>query len=493
MKLLVADDEKIVQDAIRLIIEREGIKEIEFKSVSTGGAAIEMARLFQPDVIFLDIDMPGLNGLEALESIRKFAPEVIVVIITAYDVFQYAQTAIYYGVYDYLLKPFTPAKIKQLLNRIQETLQSNAYLQKNVIRLKERMASMETIINCGILNMMITQTGMISTVEKECLLQEAAGRILLISVDSVEKQRRADREIHKCALEKEGILFGPFICGQAVVFVPRSISIQCLFNRFASALDQEGFQMACGRLQPNLNTLWISYHQAIEAMHTMSGSLRIYYEEEKTLENKIESYRKLAEHCLCTDNIDAVLTDVLQQVTVINDLQKSILQVSHLVMILCEYMYAKSPSNLKYSQDINFTFAKIAAAGNVADVRKEFCSLVMRLRGVLFEGQATSDNQTVQEVLRYIHENLQKNISLEVVARHINVSAGTLGRILRGNLGKSFVEILTEERIKKAILLIRSGKHSMKEICFMVGYNDPNYFSRVFKRVTGENPSSYKQ
>lgn len=130
MRLLVADDEKIVQDSIRLIIEREHLEGIEFEAVSTGGAAIEMARTFHPDVIFMDIDMPGLNGLEAIQSIRKFSPEVITVVITAYDVFQYAQTAIRCGVYDYLLKPFTPQKIVELLNRIQETLRNNVGLQK---------------------------------------------------------------------------------------------------------------------------------------------------------------------------------------------------------------------------------------------------------------------------------------------------------------------------------------------------------------------------
>lgn len=361
-----------------------------------------------------------------------------------------------------------------------------------MIQLREKMASMQTVVNYGILNMMITQTGMVSTLEKEYALKESAGRIVLVGVDCEEKLLCAEREIHRYVLQKDGVIFGPFICGQAVVFVPRSVSLRSLYNRFADALQQEGFQMACGRLQSNLNTLWISYHEAIEAMYTMTGKFRMYQEEPKSLEERIKVYRKLAEYCLCADEVEPVIADVLQQVTEESHLQKSILQVSHLVMIISECLYTKSPANLKYSKDINQSFAKIAAAGNIADVRREFRDLVIELHGALSENQADVDNQAVREVLRYIDENLQKNISLESMSKHMKVSPSTLGRILRASLGKSFVEVLTEKRIHKAISLIQSGEYSMKEICFMVGYTDPNYFSRVFKRVTGENPSAYK-
>lgn len=322
MKLLIVDDEKIVRDSIRLIIQREGLTGVDLRAVSTGGAAIETAREFRPDAIFMDIDMPGLNGLEAIQSIREFSPEVIIVIITAYDVFQYAQTAIRYGVYEYLLKPFTPSRIVELLGRVEEKLQNGACLQKRVIQLREEMASMRTAVNHGILNMMITQTGMISALEKD--LEGISGQILLLSAA------------------------------------------------------------------------------------------------------------------------------------------------------------------------VNGALAGIMTAGNVAEVRQEFQALAWGLRRELSEGGARVDSQMVQEVLRYIEGNLEKNITIESAARQLKTSSGTLGRAMRESLGKSFVTALTEARIQKAISLIQSGAYSMKEICFMVGYNDPNYFSRVFKRVTGENPSAYR-
>lgn len=492
MKLLVADDEKIVQDSIRLIVEREHLDGIEIETVSSGGAAIEMARSFRPDVIFMDINMPGVNGLEAIQSIRRFSPEVIVVVITAYDVFQYAQTAIRCGVYDYLLKPFTPQKIVELINRIQETLYNNATLQKRVIQLREKVAAMQMVVNNGILNMMITQTGMASVLEKEQVLEETAGCIMLLSVDSGEKQVCAERQIHEYGLRKNGVIFGPFICGQAVIFAPRSVSVRGIYEIFKTALHQEGFKMACGCLQTSIETLWISYHQAIEAMHTSDGLFRVYREGSGSLEERIDVYRKLAEICLDAEDIERGIANVLQQVTELNDLQKSILQTSHLVVLLSENLYARSPSNLKYSKEINDTFARITTAGNIADVRKEFHDLVAVLRFSLAENQTAFGNETVREALRYMDVNLEKNISVESLARHLKISPGTLGRVLRETLGKSFVEVLTEKRIQKAITLIQNGTYSMKEICFMVGYNDPNYFSRVFKRVTGENPTAYK-
>ncbi|MEY8387425.1 response regulator [Oscillospiraceae bacterium 38-13] len=492
MKLLIVDDEKIVRDSIRLIIEREGLTGIDLMAVATGGAAIEAAGNFRPDAIFMDIDMPGLNGLEAIQSIQKFAPEVIIVIITAYDVFQYAQTAIRYGVYEYLLKPFTPSKIVELLDRVQKKLQSGVCLQKRVIQLREEVASMRTAVNHGILNMMITQTGMLSVLEKELELDETAGRILLVSVTEEDARLQAARQMRKYKSQWKQVMVSPFIRGQAVMFAPRGAAAHGLWEMLASALAPEVFCVSCGLPQEELGQLWISYHQAIEAMHTQSGTFRVYRQEEKFLPERIEVFRKLAECCLDGEDGEPLISDILQRVTDPQNLQQSILQTSHLVMLLAEVLYSRSQSNLRFSGVINHALAGVMMAGNVAEVQQEFQALARELRQEHVENRTKADSQTVQGVLRYIDRNLEKNITIESAARHLKISSGTLGRAMREGLGKSFVTVLTEARIQRAITLIQSGVYSMKEICFMVGYNDPNYFSRVFKRVTGENPSAYR-
>lgn len=492
MKLLIADDEKITRDSIQLIIEREGLQEIDLMAAASGGSAIEAAREFRPDAIFMDIDMPGLNGLEAIQSIREFDPEVLIVILTAYDVFQYAQTAIRCGVYDYLLKPFTPQKIVELLSRIQEKLRSGAHLQKRIIQLREQVASMRAVVNLGILNMMITKTGLVSTLEQKRVLPESSGQILLINVKTEETRFWAEKYIRKYESQTDCVIFGPFLCGQAIVFVPRSVPVRSLYDSFAAALPSGEFCMSCGRLQPSLSTLWISYHQALEAMYTQGGSFRLYQESGPSLDDRITVYRRLAECCLDEENDERVITDVLCQITVPDDLQKSILQTGHLVMLLAETLYSRSQANLKLSEMINLALARIMTAGSVVDLCREFGSLVIGLRQRLSESNLTADHQMTLAILRYVGQNLEKNISIESAARELRTSPGALSRIMREDLGKSFVSVLTEARIQKAISLIQSGRHSMKEICFMVGYNDPNYFSRVFKRVTGENPSAYR-
>ena len=161
-------------------------------------------------------------------------------------------------------------------------------------------------------------------------------------------------------------------------------------------------------------------------------------------------------------------------------------------MLLAETLYSRSQANLKLSEMINLALARIMTAGSVVDLCREFGSLVIGLRQRLSESNLTAEHQMTLAILRYVGQNLEKNISIESAARELRTSPGALSRIMREDLGKSFVSVLTEARIQKAISLIQSGRHSMKEICFMVGYNDPNYFSRVFKRVTGENPSAYR-
>ncbi|MBR4079756.1 MAG: helix-turn-helix transcriptional regulator, partial [Christensenellaceae bacterium] len=104
-----------------------------------------------------------------------------------------------------------------------------------------------------------------------------------------------------------------------------------------------------------------------------------------------------------------------------------------------------------------------------------------------------NENRYIQAALEYIEQNYAEDISLESTARHIAISSSTLSRLFRTELEKSFTEVLIDKRISKACMMIKEGRLSIKEICFEVGYNDPNYFSRVFKKTTGLSPSDYRE
>ena len=107
--------------------------------------------------------------------------------------------------------------------------------------------------------------------------------------------------------------------------------------------------------------------------------------------------------------------------------------------------------------------------------------------------RAEKSNSIIKMAKEYIQKNFGKDISLDDVSRVVNVSPYYFSKIFKDDTGENFIEYLTGVRIDKAKELLETTEYSMKEICSMVGYSDPNYFSRSFKKNVGITPTEYKE
>lgn len=114
-KLLIVDDEAITREYIRYVVS-ENHQDVSIKEAKNGNEAIEMVKSFSPDLIIMDIRMPELDGLKAVEKIRKFDINVKIAILTAHDEFTYAQKSVRLNAVDYLLKPLSPEDLNDFIN-----------------------------------------------------------------------------------------------------------------------------------------------------------------------------------------------------------------------------------------------------------------------------------------------------------------------------------------------------------------------------------------
>jgi DNA-binding NtrC family response regulator len=113
-RILVADDERSICDAFRVLLEAEGHTALV---ASTGAEALLLVREQQPDLVFVDVRMPGMGGLEVLKEIARTAPDLPVVVMTAYGTLETAAEALRNRAFDYLGKPLDLAQIRQVLRR----------------------------------------------------------------------------------------------------------------------------------------------------------------------------------------------------------------------------------------------------------------------------------------------------------------------------------------------------------------------------------------
>lgn len=122
-KVLIADDEEIIRRGIAYFLKKD--PEIEVAGQAEDGElALELAQKVHPDLLFVDINMPFLNGLEFIEKLKEVQPDALIIVITGYDDFRYAQKALRLGVFDYLLKPLMEDTFYGALHKAKEQLGS---------------------------------------------------------------------------------------------------------------------------------------------------------------------------------------------------------------------------------------------------------------------------------------------------------------------------------------------------------------------------------
>ena len=121
IRLLIADDERMEREALADIVMRRFEHEVTVEMAENGRKAADTAVLWEADLILMDIEMPGMNGLDAARAVLEQRPECKVIFITAYSLFQYAHEAVHLGACDYLLKPVDPdeAAIRRAIRQIE--------------------------------------------------------------------------------------------------------------------------------------------------------------------------------------------------------------------------------------------------------------------------------------------------------------------------------------------------------------------------------------
>jgi two-component system, response regulator YesN len=99
----------------------------------------------------------------------------------------------------------------------------------------------------------------------------------------------------------------------------------------------------------------------------------------------------------------------------------------------------------------------------------------------------------IQKIKHYIVEHSHEDISLDALANKVGLSPIYISKMFKEKLGVNYIDFLTDCRIEKAKILLADSEKSLKEITFEIGYHDPNYFSKVFKKMCNISPTEYRK
>lgn len=138
-RILVAEDEEIARRALRLLCERSTSPVEVISEASTGRQVLEALETERPDIILMDVVMPGMDGLEATRIVQERYPATRVAIVSAYEKFDYAQQALRAGAVDYLLKPVRPEQLEALLEKLCAALDAEKARESRVSEPVQRL------------------------------------------------------------------------------------------------------------------------------------------------------------------------------------------------------------------------------------------------------------------------------------------------------------------------------------------------------------------
>lgn len=526
-KIMLADDEGIVIDSLKFIIEKEFGDECVIEYAKTGRSVIELAEKFRPDIAIMDIQMPGINGIEAMKEIRQNNSNVIFIVISAYDKFDYAKEAIRLGVLEYITKPMERTKVINVLQKAMAIVEKERVRRSNDLIIKEKLETVVPIIESGLIYNILLQEHFHEDIENYKTMlgieqnyaymiavvcgDEQDGNHMTNAVGSSVRMQKHYQEVRECLKEYFHCIVGTVMANKLAVLVPceketleynERIELiekaRQLVRRLRKKTDIS-FRVGIGKVK-ELQDLAGSYNDALNALVITTGSvahvddLPIGCDYEGDYPIHLE--KKLFDEVEKGDVNNAIMTagaffDWMEE-TSPNSLMEIRTKVLEFVLYAEHMAYDKGGMTYQFNSRQDYLPALIGMA-QLSQIKTWFIDKIMESCRNVLSKRAEKSNSIIETAKDYIKNNFNKDISLDDVSRVVDISPYYFSKIFKEDTGENFIEYLTAIRIQKAKELLGTTEYSMKEICSMVGYADPNYFSRTFKKNVGVTPTEYKE
>ncbi len=527
-RVLIADDEGIMRDALKAVIEKNFGNECELAFARTGRSVVELAESFRPDIVFMDIQMPGINGIQAIREINKFCTSIRYFIITAYDTFDYAREAINLGVMDYLTKPVKRAAVVSCLERAMKEIDEERRKRSDDLKIQEKLETVIPIVENGFVNSMILQedhSGDLSYYRSLLDLQQEYAFVMLIQFGQLDEEGiltapvglsvRAQAfypELRSVCKEFFPCIVGPVMTSRVVLCIPREektleyaerIRIieqtRNLLRKLGKRFDAR-FRAGIGKIYP-IEELRLSYTEAYRALSrstsgvahvddlTAQGESAGNYPD--ALERKLLSQVGRGDWEGARDSAEELFDWMVR--SCYEDREDIQLKVLELVILAERDSFFDGKTGSGDFHARKGYLSAVLSCRDYSDLRRWFLE---RLEAVCQTNRTHRREQTDSVITRaraYIDQNFARDLSLDDVSRIVDISPYYFSKLFKEKSGENFIEYLTRVRIAHAKELLKNPELSIKEICLMSGYSDPNYFSRIFKKQEDLTPSEYRE
>jgi len=513
IKLLIVDDEEHVREGIELSIEWQEYNINQILMAENGLEALELVRQYNPELIICDMSMHIMDGTEFLERLREEGWTSKVIVLSGYQQFRYTRATLLANGVDYLLKPF---KIDDLNKAIRKAC--DQIKQEQEVSLKER----STNFRLNEVNHLVMEQRFSRLIEEEQVSKEELVAFLTAiginpdsfyvvtflprNKDAIVKQYYARDEqlfnysmknIVKELVEPLGSWYGL----QHEEFMIVFISSNGLLTNIETAVNQ--LQKAWKR------TLRLSSFSGFYPMSLTASRLQLALFEEKSMIlncnifGHTKSDRKTTAMHFFIEKERVILEAVrAKNKQYLHELVESFEMelASYEAVSLRELQHCTIETNLLliriYTQLKNDSFHEMMPLWLSqleewsAKLKQIFSDM---LESINYSKLEISHTQSIGGVKNYINDHMKEEVTLAGLAEIFHFSPQYLAKKFKEEYGTTIMNYLVQRRIEKACSLLEHTELSIQEIASESGFEELNYFSKVFKKHTGITPSGYRK
>ncbi len=533
---MIVDDDQSVINGLNDHISWNKLNMNVIETAGNGDEALLKIRQDQPDILITDIYMPKMNGLELIKTINQEYPSIYIIIHSGYNHFDNAREAIRYGVKHFFLKPSTVQEIETVLTEITQDMDAEEKQKTLLARYNTQLKEYLTYTRGALLREMLVTNYSPNKVpiEKLELLNLKQDTTIIVASLSIirppyiTKSKEKDWQLMKLStgnIVKELIEEEKQLTSQVdihlvdftdstfvLVFMAKenNLELNKLCYDFSNKLIENiliflklSSNVGIGDMKlgiHEINNSYLESQRALEAaeyqeMNRVFAFNEVYGDEEPEQYQYPFELIKEIHRAIHDKEFDHLLEvwetyeqTVLKERTPLYIVQNICVSIINILMI-------------NYYSDDQFqqktlTMTEIVENIHTQPTTKELTSL-MREKLKDWQGQMIEElrgrksHKLIREVKEFVQNYYDQEITLAEISESLFVNRNYLSQLFKKLTGESFVTYLNKFRIEKAKEKLREQHYMVYEVSEMVGYQNPTYFSQVFKSITGVSPSEY--
>lgn len=505
--VVIVDDEQTVREGIRTLLTWESMGFTIVAESSDGEEGLNAVLRIQPDVVLVDVRMPGMSGIELISEARKRGYKGYFLILSGYSDFQYAKSAISLGVKGYLLKPIDEDELYEYFSDISEELEQDRKEKE-----KEELIRNEKKKNRGkarqniIYNLLMKQEP-IEVIEKEIEKYELDYNYKKFHVVVLSNDKFYTDTLYKEKIRL--ILYGLHSCEYLVLADKVAIIIkgdnlqkdmkQLLENnKRIMERYEEGFFIATGQEVICLKDICYSYEgaQYLNDQKFLFGkknpvSMKSLIEKMEDKENK--DFSSLSDCIEIGDliGIEDTVHTMLERCRykLIKESRIKVMAINNAILLIKHFKdrYTDQTKELidikSYTDEVN----KTESLEEMEEIVVEYCKTISEKLG------NSGANSIVKRMGVFIQKNYSKDLKLEAIAKMFGYNSAYLGKTYKKATGESFNTTLDKVRIANAKKLLMNTDLKVYQISEKVGYYNIDYFYSKFKKYVGLTPKEFKK